>query len=67
MDKLKGDESGDKFTNLMKMLYGNADEKTRIAMNKSFQQSGGTVLSTNYNEVIKADYEGKDRPSPPDG
>lgn len=37
MEKLSGKEDGDEFTNLMKQLYGNADEKTRIAMNKSFQ------------------------------
>ena len=36
-------------------------------MVKSFQTSGGTVLSTNWDEVGKADYEGKDRPSAPDG
>jgi len=27
------------------------------AMNKSFQTSGGTVLSTNWNEVAVKDYE----------
>ena len=48
-------------------IYGNADEDTRRAMIKSFQTSGGTVLSTNWSEVKKADYEGKDRPEPPQG
>jgi suppressor of G2 allele of SKP1 len=36
-------------------------------MIKSFQTSGGTVLSTDHDEVMKKDYEGKDRPSPPKG
>ena len=35
-------------------------------MNKSFQTSGGTVLSTNWNEVGTTDYE-KDGIKPPDG
>jgi len=34
---------------------------------KSFQTSGGTVLSTNWNEVADKDYEGKDRPDAPNG
>lgn len=34
-------------------LYGNADEDTRRAMMKSFQESGGTALSTNWSEVGK--------------
>jgi len=38
-------------------IYANATEETRRAMNKSFQTSGGTVLSTNWDEVSKADYE----------
>jgi len=29
-------------------------------MAKSFATSGGTVLSTNWNEVKEKDYEGKD-------
>jgi len=37
-------------------LYKNADEKTRLAMLKSFQTSNGTVLSTNWEEVSKTDY-----------
>ena len=40
------------------------DEATRRAMNKSFQMSGGTVLSTNWADVEKRDF---DDITPPDG
>ena len=36
-------------------------------MIKSFQTSGGTVLSTDWGDVSKKDYEGKDRPDAPAG
>ncbi len=32
-------------------MYKNLDEDGRRAMNKSIYESGGTVLSTNWNEV----------------
>lgn len=34
-------------------LYQGADEDSRRAMLKSFQESGGTTLSTNWDEVKK--------------
>ena len=36
-------------------------------MIKSYQTSGGTVLSTNWKDVKEKDYEGRDRPEAPKG
>lgn len=55
------------MNSLFKQIYERADENTRRAMIKSYQTSGGTVLSTNWEEVAQKDYEGKDRVDPPEG
>ncbi|KAJ4954591.1 hypothetical protein NE237_011374 [Protea cynaroides] len=59
-EKLEGDAALNK---LFRDIYQDADEDTRRAMRKSFVESNGTVLSTNWKEVGGKKVEG----SPPEG
>ena len=56
------DEGGDPVNGFFKKLYAGADADTRRAMMKSFSESNGTALSTNWEEVKK----GKVETNPPD-
>ncbi|KAL8886827.1 MAG: hypothetical protein Q9192_006423 [Flavoplaca navasiana] len=57
------EEEGDAVNGFFKQLYSRADPDTRRAMMKSYQESNGTTLSTNWSEVGKEKVE----THPPDG
>ena len=57
------DEGGDPVNGFFKKLFKDADPDTQRAMMKSYQESNGTALSTNWSEVGKGPVE----TTPPDG
>lgn len=59
-EKLEGEAA---LNQLFQQIYGDGSDEVRKAMNKSFVESGGTVLSTNWDEVRRGHVDCK----PPDG
>ncbi|TKA66003.1 hypothetical protein B0A49_09329 [Cryomyces minteri] len=57
------DEGGDEVNAFFKKLYAGASDDTKRAMMKSYQESNGTALSTNWAEVGS----GPVKVHPPDG
>lgn len=57
------DEDDSDVNTLFKKIYSEGNDEVRKAMNKSFMESGGTVLSTNWRDVGKDKVEIK----PPEG
>ena len=56
------DEDKEDVNYFFKKLFKNADPETQKAMNKSYTESGGTALSTNWEEVAKTkDHTGSER------
>lgn len=53
------EEGGDGVDSFFKKLYAGADPDTRRAMMKSYVESQGTSLSTNWNEVKQGKVEAR--------
>lgn len=62
IDEFEKEEEKDLCVNdLFKQIYESGSDEVKKAMNKSFQESGGTVLSTNWDNVANQKVE----PKPP--
>lgn len=62
IDEFEKEEEKDQGVNeLFKQIYESGSDEVKKAMNKSFQESAGTVLSTNWDNVANKRVE----PKPP--
>jgi len=61
--EMTGEEEDGDVNTLFKKIYSDGSDEVRKAMNKSFMESGGTVLSTNWKDVAKDKVDIK----PPEG
>jgi len=59
-EKKEGEQA---LNEMFQKIYSDASDDVKKAMNKSFSESGGTVLSTNWNDIGKEKTDVK----PPDG
>jgi len=59
-EKKEGEQA---LNEMFQKIYADASDDVKKAMNKSFSESGGTVLSTNWNDIGKEKTDVK----PPDG
>lgn len=60
--EIRGDEEEENQDDVMgffKKIFADADDDTKKAMMKSYQESGGTALSTNWADVSSKDYKNK--------
>lgn len=62
-NQLVDDKDAESVETLFSKIYSDGTDDQKRAMIKSFYESGGTVLSTNWNEVAKSTVEVK----PPEG
>lgn len=62
-NQLTDDKDAESVETLFSKIYSDGTDDQKRAMIKSFYESGGTVLSTNWNEVAKSTVEVK----PPEG
>lgn len=56
------DEEAQDLMGLLSKIYSSGNDDVRRAMNKSLYESGGTVLSTDWDEVSKKRVEPEDKP-----
>lgn len=66
-ETLEKDFDGDPAMHFFRQIYANCDEDGKRAMMKSYIESNGRSLSTNWSTEKSKDYKGKDHIPPPEG